>query len=568
MMERKRAVTLVFSCVAALSAGTNYAVSAYMPQLASRIHLSSTHANFVMASGNAGVYLSGPFVGIFVDRRGPRSMLSFAAAVLFFGYLGLKIIYDGGREGWYDRVGISGLALCQLMTGIGGSAALASSVKATSQSFAKAQRGAAMATVLSCFGLSAFFYSSLSHANLVSSSDPTSGFLLLLAFGCGSSMILGAVFVRPCPPTLSNATTAGTPYIAVETSDPEEEAPLPSRHDTSSPFLRHLPSSPDASAFSLDSHIGTTRTPSPLALAATEEYPDRPRPVSRNRSSSPLLRKTGHDSVEGRHNAGDLDMSGWRMLRHADFQLLFLYLGTCSGIGLMVINNLGTVTVTLADEGTDPRCIATMQAHLVSLLSICNCLGRLAVGFSSDFFLHHAPPRFRFARVWWLAVTALLFIVSQVLAGRAEVIEGVHGLALPTALTGFAYGCLFGGVPVVGLERFGVVNYATNNGYLTLSPAIFANLTNAVFGLIYDSHVRHPPPSGPSVPSSPPSGLQRLQKLLRRAGGGGPPGGITCREGRECFAAAFNTTTLFGCIALGLALAIASRRSFKPTYHN
>lgn len=423
-MRESEAVLL--ADVGLISCRANCSVSAYMPQLASRIHLSSTHANFVMASGNAGVYLSGPFVGIFVDRRGPRSMLSFAAAVLFFGYLGLKIIYDGGREGWYDRVGISGLALCQLMTGIGGSAALASSVKATSQSFAKAQRGAAMATVLSCFGLSAFFCeshsvttletsfhltsreaiscpdSSLSHANLVSSSDPTSGFLLLLAFGCGSSMILGAVFVRPCPPTLSNATTAGTPYIAVETSDPEEEAPLPSRHDTSSPFLRHLPSSPDASAFSLDSHIGTTRTPSPLALAATEEYPDRPRPVSRNRSSSPLLRKTGHDSVEGRHNAGDLDMSGWRMLRHADFQLLFLYLGTCSGIGLMVINNLGTVTVTLADEGTDPRSIATMQAHLVSLLSICNCLGRLAVGFSSDFFLHHAPPRFRFARVWWL----------------------------------------------------------------------------------------------------------------------------------------------------------------------
>lgn len=134
-----------------------FRVSAYMPQLASRIHLSSTNANFVMASGNAGVYLSGPFVGILVDRKGPRSMLSFAACVLFFGYLGLKLLYDGGREGLYDRVGISGLALCQLMTGIGGSAGLASAVKATSQSFSKARRGAAMATVLSCFGLSAFF---------------------------------------------------------------------------------------------------------------------------------------------------------------------------------------------------------------------------------------------------------------------------------------------------------------------------------------------------------------------------------------------------------------------------
>jgi len=131
-----------------------------MPQLSAKIHLSSTNANFVMASGNAGVYLSGPFVGILVDRRGPRMMLSFAGFVLLFGYLGIKMLYDGGREGLYSRVGIWGLALCQLMTGIGGSAALASAVKAVSQSFSKARRGAAMATVLSCFGLSAFFCTS------------------------------------------------------------------------------------------------------------------------------------------------------------------------------------------------------------------------------------------------------------------------------------------------------------------------------------------------------------------------------------------------------------------------
>jgi len=252
-------------------------------------------------------------------------------------------------------------------------------------------------------------------------------------------MFLGAFFVRPCPPTLER--TSSRQYLAVESSDPEE--PLSTRPN--SPFLRQP--SPNESEYSLHSDIAI-RTSSP------EDYPDRPRSVQRNRSSSPLLRKA--ESLDGRHSAGDLDLSGWRMLRHTDFQLLFLYLGMCSGIGLMVINNLGTVTVTLADEGTDLRSIATMQAHLVSLLSICNCLGRLAVGFLSDIFLHHVPERYQFARVWWLctytfilcdeistdasfsqtAVTAVLFIISQVLAGRAETIEGVHGLAIPTALTG------------------------------------------------------------------------------------------------------------------------------------
>jgi len=114
---------------------------------------------------------------------------------------------------------------------------------------------------------------------------------------------------------------------------------------------------------------------------------------------------------------------------------------------------------------------------------------------------------------------------------------------------------------VVGLERFGVLNYATNNGYLTLSPALFANLSNFIFGVIYDSHVEDPHSSTPSSPSDPVRLLAR--SIVRRAGS--ETHGI-CREGSECFKTAFRTTTLFGVIALGLSLALASRRSFKPTY--
>jgi hypothetical protein len=133
-------------------------------------------------------------------------------------------------------------------------------------------------------------------------------------------------------------------------------------------------------------------------------------------------------------------------------------------------------------------------------------------------------------------------------------------------LYSFAYGNLFGSVPVVGLERFGVLNYATNNGYLTLSPALFANLSNFIFGVIYDSHVLHSSPSSPAPPPAPSSTTLSTSSLFRRAGGGEVHG--ICREGKECFSAAFKTTTFFGIVALGLAFAIASRKSFKPTYHN
>lgn len=51
--------------------------------------------------------------------------------------------------------------------------------------------------------------------------------------------------------------------------------------------------------------------------------------------------------------------------------------------------------------------MAAAQAHLVSLLSVFNCLGRLASGFVSDFFLHQAPLHLRCARVWWLGTISM-----------------------------------------------------------------------------------------------------------------------------------------------------------------
>lgn len=77
MPLNQKVITLVFACIAALSAGTNYVVSqiccqdsrnppltipreqfsAYAPQLAARLHLNSKQTNLVGAAGNAGVYL-------------------------------------------------------------------------------------------------------------------------------------------------------------------------------------------------------------------------------------------------------------------------------------------------------------------------------------------------------------------------------------------------------------------------------------------------------------------------------------------------------------------------------
>lgn len=71
---------------------------------------------------------------------------------------------------------------------------------------------------------------------------------------------------------------------------------------------------------------------------------------------------------------------------------------------------------------------------------------------------------------------ASLFVVSQILAATTGTAEGWAGLALPTAVTGLSYGCLFGLMPVLTLEFFGIHSFSSNNGLISLAPAVFGEL--------------------------------------------------------------------------------------------
>ncbi len=68
-----RLLSLAGSTLVSLSAGSNYAFSSFAPQLQDAVHLTSTQINVVGLAGNAGVYLSSPLWGKWVDARGPRA---------------------------------------------------------------------------------------------------------------------------------------------------------------------------------------------------------------------------------------------------------------------------------------------------------------------------------------------------------------------------------------------------------------------------------------------------------------------------------------------------------------
>lgn len=111
--------TLLSATLVGLASGTNYIYSAYAPQLAQALSLTSTQTNVVGAFGNAGVYLSSPFIGRIVDRKGPTGLLLFGALAVGLGYLSIRALYEGGEAGLFTAVGVPGLAIAEMLVGVG-----------------------------------------------------------------------------------------------------------------------------------------------------------------------------------------------------------------------------------------------------------------------------------------------------------------------------------------------------------------------------------------------------------------------------------------------------------------
>ncbi|POY73791.1 hypothetical protein BMF94_3332 [Rhodotorula taiwanensis] len=549
MVQVGRYTVLAAATVASLSCGLNYCFSAYAPQLGTRLHLTSTQLNTVGAAGNLGVYLSYLIIRAF--------------------YTTAALDDDGGSgsgsdgQGWYAVAGLPGLVAAQLLTGMGSTAGLSSVGNSVAKSFRK-RRAAALSVVLSGFGLSAFFYSTIASIFLhptsppphpqssprplssarpleprIDSSDPTSAFLLLLALGSLLSMLVGLVFVRPVPLPVMQSSPA---LEAVKTTS-SSSADLDARSAQDEGTVVATERDPLLPPQRPSRRVAPTETPAPAEAAA----PPSP-PAERN-------------------------ITGWALFRELDFYLIFLFNGLCAGVD---INNLGTIVRSLSLPLAIPTDrVAQHQSRLVSLLSIFNFLGRLLSGFGSDWLLHgrtrggtkrtspstdgstipDAPPssspslapvrRRSIPRVVFLPLTSLLFLISQL---SLLPLTSPARLYLPTALTGLAHGCLFGISGIIGLERFGIKSFSQTNGVLALAPAFFGQTTNLIFGRIYDSHLS---------PSSTLLTWPPTQHVLAAM----PSGQQQCTAGRACYVQATYLTCAMAALAtlVGLGLAVGRK---------
>ncbi|KAJ7618509.1 major facilitator superfamily domain-containing protein [Roridomyces roridus] len=505
LLSVPRITTLLASLLVAVGAGTNYVFSAYSPQLAARLNINHTQLNVVGLAANVGVYASGPFWGRIVDARGPRIPLGCSFVFLLLGYTGIRHFYDAGvPEGTsLSSLGLGLLIACSFMTGAGGNAGFTGVVNSTAKSFPDKARATTTGIVLSGFGLSAFFFSTIAH---ILYPGDTSSFLFLLACGTALATLTGFFFVRAIPLAATEIEHTGVTAVAAEA---------------------------EATLFG---HVNDSHTPllnEPADTAQEEYVPDArgielsPPRSSRQRS---LSRSRKAEAFDGPN------VYGRALWLNPDFWLLFAILSLLSGTGLMYINNVGSMSQALFAKGNptyDEVEASRWQAAQVSLISIMNFSGRIVIGVLSD----NLKNRFGLPRSYSAILVSTLFFFSQLLAAQ---IGDVQSLWKASMLVGFSYGTIFGLWPTLCIEFFGLSHFSENWGYLSLSPLVGGNLFSIAFGRNLDAH--EPVESTAAV---------RAVAIAHQ-----------CLEGRSCYVATLGLTSIacFAAILLSGLVAWRERR--------
>ncbi|MCJ1251376.1 hypothetical protein MMC30_008609 [Trapelia coarctata] len=467
-----RKVSVVAATVISLACGTNYIYSAWAPQFASRLDLSATQSNLIGVAGNLGMYASGIPVGLLVDAKGPKPGVLGGSVMLGIGYFALYWAYNGGPE----SVAMPWLCLASFLTGAGGCAAFAGSIKTSALNW-PSHRGTATAFPLAAFGLSAFFFSSIS---TVAFPNNTSSFLLMLAIGTFCMIFLSAFFLIVVPHSQS--------YSRISSDDLRRQPHSNPLHRRKSSESRRLPAEPGMPSTNIKNS-----SPHPPSIHKDTSYPHEIPNVDTDETSSLMSKSTVslHDEVEdcgakvgkAAHDQHRLDIRGLALLPRPEFWQLFALLGLLTGIGLMTINNIGNDAQALwsrHDPKSSPDWIQRRQLMHVSILSVMSFVGRL-LRIGSDLIV----KKLHMSRFWCLFISSCAFCAAQLCGAR---IENPNLLIYISGSTGLAYGFLFGVYPSLIAETFGVHGLSQNWGCMTLAPVISGNIFNLIYGTIYDHH--------------------------------------------------------------------------------
>ncbi|ELR21937.1 transporter, major facilitator subfamily protein [Acanthamoeba castellanii str. Neff] len=462
-----RWVSLAAGVYLMILSGSIYMFAVYSSDLKQIFGYSTEEINLVGTLGNVGTW-AGVLGGLWLDYFGPRSSCLFGGLMNFAGYF---LLYLAAKD--YFPTNAIGIGIFAAIMGQGGSWVYNAALKVNTQNFRAEDR----------------FYA-----------PDVLGFLLFLAIMLGSASIGIGMLVNTVP----------TPFAPEVFTTPAQNAEVGLMSRVKFVYAIGIALAVFNGASSIVT--GTTDvSPLPFAvvmLALLATFLLVPvytgplfsiqRPAARlSLASDPDAARHADGSInaalvsngDGDNDVGDDEKSAQpqaevdqnsdledftliQTLLQVDFWLLFFIFFAIIGAGITLVNNFAELVFSIVDvdqsivyHREDVPGFKTINT-LVSLFSSFNTLGRMLVGFLSDW----VTARWgKTARVSFLVLASALMGLVQLYFAFAVYVPMLYPGVI---FLGLAYGATFCIVPTLALEFFGFKYFASNYGIMGLAPAV------------------------------------------------------------------------------------------------
>ncbi|KAH9252716.1 hypothetical protein BASA81_009319 [Batrachochytrium salamandrivorans] len=430
------------SLLCMLCGGTLYLFGAYASQLKSSLGYSQTEINVIASAGGFGLYLSGPLMGAWVDRHGARPIALASSLLLWGGYTGMAWMVS---ETLFTSSFLF-MSVFYCMVGLGSAGVYNAALKTNIQNFDQKEHGLRLAYLCLHLGLVRWSFHRLAGFRFLMFMGIATGLVSLLAalFGLQevsvkTEPLLDRDVVEPSPIGTCNRSCCN------ETSEYRRD----STHDVEGQrSFRDSSGYEDERFHRPASHHDETTSAAPTSTSAST-------------SSTSTFLKESH---------------AWG---------LFLPFMTLAGMGLMYMNNIGSIVLAILPENTDSAKASAIQAFMVSMISLFNCLGRIVTGVASD----KAQVYFGTQRLTFLIIGSMFILLAQTMG--LLMVSSIATLTLCTCILGFGYGSIFSSTPAIVGKWFGIQSFGSNWGYFQIGPALGGYIWNIVFGMWMDSQRPH-----------------------------------------------------------------------------
>ncbi|KAG0339520.1 hypothetical protein BG004_006782 [Podila humilis] len=500
-------LSLVIGILVMALSGSLFSFASFGTDLKARFGFTSSNLNLLAAIGDTSMYVGFLIVGPIYDHYGERATMITASVLTFLGYGGMWIAY---AKAWG---GLGFLMVLYCLAGVASTAGYLAALAANMANFPATTSGTVSGILLAFFGLSATLFSQIKthlfsgHGEVSSSSTSLKGskatqqFLLFLTIITTAVYLIGAILMvkikKPAEQVMkldsgssSSATVneTGNEKTITTGSNPTQAM---SRTTTFTPSMINQRENWNGSSTTVDkeesgieqpgSGTVTPHLPGDTILEASTPAPT---------AEAMIITSTAPGKTWFNPYLTSVDMKPRAILCEATFW--FFVVAQVSQQGFSYINNVDSIVHAILDPNdpaTAARSVSLTGLH-VSLISIGNCLGRLASGVISDWVINH----YRISRSVFFFGSEILILVPLAIMGFTTGLVSTPALVVSSCLIGATYGATGALFASMTRDFFGNKYYGTACGLVMVLNGFNPIIANQIYGIFYDRAVHKMPP--------------------------------------------------------------------------